>query len=677
MATCEPLFDCNLPEMLVVDLEQSCDVFKSRHLTAGAPAPSLADDGSKRRYSLQDSSLRPPAISSHHAEFISRTRSLQTVEQKHSQYITVGYKRQQNNNDCDTSSSESSAGGLEPPSISAQDASITTPATSVSSEKVDSPFLSNRGVPTDKSPGGSWMDLDMEEVAIAERRCSSMILHPPPLHHLTRRDDAGDLRSMSLNSGAPRPKLTSPSGSSSTIAKMSTTKEQERTISPPPPTKVPERRSSLSFHKQYPVLPQINVSPLLPPSRSTTSLPQETSSGLRPSPVPPETPKSQIIPNEDNRSSSTPSTGSPAGTLRTEQPTLMAGPLSPMIVSPQVDVESWLESSVDNYAYNSAHQRGGDVPHTPTPLPPDVIDTIRVSVSCFPETMLLCSSLSIETIRSLSRRLKYGTESLASESQTIVPSESKQNKWKWNPFQKQSSPSSDEAPSPPRNNYADVLTSRYNPGWVRNPDWSAIQNLFPAGTDYLCDALYAHIVAYNYITSLCPRSALINPTSRPASKSSSSKTPSDLDLRLSIDQRTSISDSMMIPHKAASLLGLQDDPDAPIPEPPSTRCNTLRSKRSLFALPKPPEGGRPRTSATPGPHGHRKVPSDQAGQTLKDLRLGLARCIARLVATLRLANSGQLPNAASTIEGITPPRREEDPDFMRALCEIVRVCEER
>ncbi|KAI0012078.1 hypothetical protein F4779DRAFT_125990 [Xylariaceae sp. FL0662B] len=671
MATCEPLFDCNLPEMLVVDLEQSSDVFKSRHLTAGAPSPALADDGSRRRYSLQDSSLRPPVISAHQADVVSRTRSLQTIDQKHSQYITVGYKVQQRNNDLDTSSSESSAGGLEPPSIATREATITTPATSVSS-KTESPFLSNSGASTDKFAGGSWMDLDMEEAAFTERRCSSLVLNPSPLHHhLTRRDDAGDLRSLSLNSGVPRPKLISPPTSPPpTTTNTTATDEQRNSVSPTPT--VPERRSSLR-HKQYPVLPQINVSPLLPASSSSRSLPQE-SSNLRSSPAPLETPRSEGVVNENYRTS-TPSTESPAATLRTEQTTHMAGPMSPSIVPPQVDVESWLESSVESYAYN-AHPRG-DMLHTPAPLPPEVIDTLRVSVSCFPETMLLCSSLSIETIRNLSRRLRHRTESLTNESQqTLGPSEqSKQSKWKWNLFQKQPSTPTEGPSSPQRNNFADTLTSRYNPSW--KPDWSAIQNLFPGGTDYLCDALYAHIVAYNYITSLCPRSALINPISRPASKSSSSKTPSDPDLRLSVELRASISDSVMIPHKAASLLGLQDDPNAPIPEPPSTRTNTLRSKRSVFALPKPPEGSRPRTAAAPGSGGHRKAPSDPGEHMLKDLRLGLARCIVRLVATLRLANSGQLPSSASTVDGIAPARREEDPDFMRALCEIVRVCEER
>ncbi|KXJ93830.1 hypothetical protein Micbo1qcDRAFT_158719, partial [Microdochium bolleyi] len=57
------------------------------------------------------------------------------------------------------------------------------------------------------------------------------------------------------------------------------------------------------------------------------------------------------------------------------------------------------------------------------------------------------------------------------------------------------------------------------------PAWASIKSVFPNGTDYLCDALYAHLLTYNYIDSLCPRVAspvTPAPTPRPRTANGSS-----------------------------------------------------------------------------------------------------------------------------------------------------------
>ncbi|KAI1766260.1 hypothetical protein GGR53DRAFT_519075 [Hypoxylon sp. FL1150] len=679
MGNFEPLMSFNLPELLAVDLEKSEEVFKSRQLTAGPPAPALSDDGSKRRYSLQDSSLSA-GPSFYPPDIMSRAKSLHNVHEKQAQFLTIRHKlHRTNTNDSDSASSESSA-GLIPPSIGTRDASVATAATSVASEKLGPPnqLKLQTVLRVEKLAGESWMDLDNEEATSPDRRYNSMINIPSPTQFLALQGDLGESRSMSLNAAVPRPILTSSLSApmSPTSIKTSGSEDQSHTKIPlTHPTTFPQRRSSLQY-KNYPVLPQINVS-LSQPTSPSQPTPKQLG-GDRSSPEVDMRPTASVsmLMHKVNMND---------GDARTEVDldANEAEPLSrdnsrlPEIAPPGVDVETWLESSVDNFPYYA--RTGGDGGHTPLPLPPEVIETLRVSIACFPDTMLQSSSLSIETIRSHSRKLRYKTPSpasLYSDSPTSVDSEQlKQSKWKWLSLKKQPSFPNQTPPSPQRSGFSE---RQYSPSWPRKPDWTAIQNLFPQGSDYLCDALYAHLVAYNYITSLCPRSALVNPHSRPTSKSSTASSELSLslslDLRTSIDMRSSISDGTGIPLKAASLLGLQDDPNAPIPEPPSSRCNTLRSKRSFFAVPKTGpsyESIRPMTSAG-GFTARRPTPPDQTDQLLKDLRLGVARCISRLVATLRMSNG-----VSSTGIDNAKLKREEDPDFMRALCEIVRLSEER
>lgn len=93
-----------------------------------------------------------------------------------------------------------------------------------------------------------------------------------------------------------------------------------------------------------------------------------------------------------------------------------AGPLTPLTAIPIADavlarppsprpalrsVQSWLNSSLQPCprAFNDDLTRV-------VPLPPDAMETLRVSIACFPETMLLSSSLTIETIRTYSRKVR-------------------------------------------------------------------------------------------------------------------------------------------------------------------------------------------------------------------------------------------------------------------------------
>ncbi|RYP61608.1 hypothetical protein DL771_010060 [Monosporascus sp. 5C6A] len=223
------------------------------------------------------------------------------------------------------------------------------------------------------------------------------------------------------------------------------------------------------------------------------------------------------------------------------------------------------------------------------------------------------------------------------------------------------------------------------------PDWVVVKNVFPAGTDFLCDALYAHLLAYNYITSLCPRASLTSTSRRP-------QTP------MSLAQQQRNSDGSMIPHKAASFFGLPGPmspsstliPEHPPPVPPAR--SALTQKKSFMRLARGScsdgergDNQRATTKVTWLDSDSNAAPTstwatlprsvavdsrcggDQALRDLQELRIGLAKCVARLVATLRLASYGRVG------DGPLPPDQQVriDPLFMRALCELVRCNEER
>ncbi|KAI5925732.1 hypothetical protein F4810DRAFT_708248 [Camillea tinctor] len=761
-------FACNLPELLAVDLEESSAVFQSRKLTAGAPAPALADDGSKRRYSLQGGSLAP-VFPSKHGDGSSRFRSLQTDDQKYSELFTIHVGMQKR---CSVASSECS-GGMEPPSIATtRDESVVTTATSVDMDrqtssnsamasasascKPSTPLLQN------KMAASSWMDLELDDGApsspIHIRRHSSMTDIPSPNHYLLRTQSATDPRSMSLNSRSVQTDLQKdPFAAFSTSnllesVEISSSSPQEKRLTRP--TKFPQRRSSLNY-KDYPVPPQFYISsprstlsPTSPPPAFSPprSVPKGSSPPRhRPPKIAPPPPPSNrgltietTMREEDKMSALSSDSGSACATpesRRGSQTTMM---MNPEIVSPRdINIENWLESTVDMFAHGS--QSKSDAHFPSLPLPANVIDTLRVSVSCFPETMLLCSSLSIETIRSRSRRVKHRADSMNSDPrspQSQTEPHPKQSKWKWLPSSKKQTTPPASPPGGPRNHnnnkqsashrggdFAfESLNSSSNPpspfGGVPLPkaEWAAIRNLFPSGSDYLCDALYAHLLAYNYITSICPRSALISPMTTSAATAAASAGVSaavalrpstarscssdSMEAGLPRSSTASISDGTQIPRKAATLLGLQDSGRAPVPEP----RGGLRSKRSYFVM-----GGGAASTAASTHHGHRHANSSDSGglsvaggggggsiltarpttsggtrpapdhseQTLREVRLGLARCIARLVATLRqngTTDGGESGGAGSWGGSLKP---EEDPLFMRALCEIVRCCEER
>lgn len=667
----EPLMDMNFPEMLAGDLGLSEGVFRSKNLTAGAPAPSLVDDGTRRHSSLQSSSFSAASsfgIASTYGgglttpsqqHILSRMRSLQDVHQDYGRAASRTAEAVPRKS-IESTSSESS-GGMEPPSVGTRDVSVTTTATSMSGRHSPGEKPSSS---VEKAPHYSWVDLGHDDGAAD--RCYSMgnLNRSPPRTFSARGNDDGS-RSMSMGAKTARPAVPAfdmPEIPKDRLASFLSSEKLSATEKQPlkPPTKFPTRRSSLHVTTDHLTIPQSRDTPSsaapvrsapLPPlpnpfsfNTDIFSSPTKISPPRDPRKPPVEEEARSMLSLRDEDEDDNVS----GGTTRMAPATLspynreMERATTPRVLSAPNDVDRWLEFSSLEFSQPGVNNG------TRMPIPTEILDTLRISVTCFPETMLLCTSLSIETIRSQSRKIRYRAPSLSNSTGETSPFEElppKQSKWRWLTTKRpQDSP-------PPAKLQSRSTAARPNTAHANsNPDWQAIKNVFPRGTDHLCNALYAHLLAYNYVTYLCPRSVVTPPAPRPSSRR---------DTDMETQPRPSDAASG-IPAKASALLGLEGSSSL---APPSSRTSTMHGR--------PPSSAGKRDNKSFTSAANRQA--NENDSALKDLRLALAKCIARLVGTLRLTSSANLGGSTCGSVDI----KDVDPLFIRALCEIVRCCEER
>ncbi|EEY16079.1 conserved hypothetical protein [Verticillium alfalfae VaMs.102] len=316
---------------------------------------------------------------------------------------------------------------------------------------------------------------------------------------------------------------------------------------------------------------------------------------------------------------------------------------------PLDEVQSWLDSSLDASQLEEGHRM---------PLPPDVVETLRVSLACFPETMLLCSSLSTETIRSYAKKVKHPANEPASL-HTPPPSP---KRWKWsNVLGQRRSVSSLKRDSLSQRHSTELNTCTESSTTTAcpspQPPWSRLRNIFPDGSDYLLDALYAHLVAYSYVSGLVPRSNTKHSNRVDRQPSTPNHERQSIESLKSRD-----SNSNDIPKKAAHLLGLQDA--ATPPSPHSPQAQRLRKKSSILDTLR----------------GSRLPLSTQStsmdSRPMKEIQVGLARCIGRLVTTLRVSPDEGAEDETLLLAGEDSKLENIDPLLVRSLCEIVRCCEE-
>ncbi|KAG8166338.1 hypothetical protein KVR01_002027 [Diaporthe batatas] len=387
-------------------------------------------------------------------------------------------------------------------------------------------------------------------------------------------------------------------------------------------------------------------------------------------------------------------------------------------------VQSWLDSSATTAHLTSPTDLTVTSPTTKAPIgsvrvAAEVLENLRISVGNFPETMLRTSSLTVQTIRSYSRKLRRG--GISSGDRGFGRDSDDYTFAAFDTHTMESVPVSMDRKSSLGNLRLKKLSLRgrklhlpsrqasaHNPPYVKEEDdfWppvdhhkysmlsnsspsrkssevsacvGALRSIFPDGTDYLLDGLYAHLIAYNYINSLCGAMPhMLSSPGQPGLRSRPSlnfppgvtsrtdlelQDRDDLAIRELQDEVSSSASTAVVPKKAASLLGLGA---THMGKPVRPRPGTLAGRKDKHGMATPPAAS---FSA-----------SLESESALRDLRDAIASNVKRLVETVK-----QCSAAAASRDGdddsedaaiLARSARELDPTLLRALCEVVRCYEE-
>ncbi len=748
MGTREPMVAFNLPELLVEDLESSGSIFASKAMTAGFPCAGLAAPYMGTTLSFQRP--RPPSGRRHEphqeqqlelAASKPRPRSLLASEPS----VSVGepnYGAYQEVQDQSPESFSVKLAGMEPPSIRTRHQSYTTAATSLS-RPCSSIYSHSTLSPASPAPSpcssfshersshGTWYEDEPEEsqledlgsslftartsisdphqpvsapsdedrmdvlqkqttdqdgipitpaVCLADGCCST---HSPPRTPVSQLqlEKPRIIDILPAAAGLARAGSTTRGRHGAESASIASEPQENSAAAPTAPG---ERQRRASYEGGAPEQETDPVMSFLATANGRTvidaSAPPPIPLARRGGPIrhphlgPPlltVMDESELLDDEEE-----------ASVKEYDQPP--PGVLKPSLA----DLRHRVDASAETMALSQHHTAHAPNLHPPgIPLPPEVMESLRISVSCFPETVLLTSSFSIETIRAYSKKVKhranFDRHLRSTDSDSIYSSTSdatrSSRRWYWLAHARRTSKQHPQS-QPPHPHPPVSLNNTSSPLPASNPSpiWTPIQNIFPRAPSHLCDALYAHLLAYNYITSLFPATATTTtkptPTARAPNSSATTTTASG------------------IPHKAATLLGMNldmgiTDPSAHRyqrpPVPPPSRSPSLRMRGVLVSRsrrPIPQQHQRPgtrsgsTTPATPlsgssgggssfGGHG-------MGEEAMREVRKGLGRCVGLLVAVMMDGRGAVEEKLAAGGVGAV------EPVLMRALCEVVRCAEE-
>ncbi|KAH7161227.1 hypothetical protein EDB81DRAFT_337292 [Dactylonectria macrodidyma] len=626
-----------LPEVLARDLEMCSAMFVAKNMTAGPPSTALAHEEKNQQRTM---SCPGRILTSPYQTASLRVQSLGAIEERNSVVSFLehrGYGTEETS-DLDSLHGTESSGGLGGPCIRIRQQSITTTATSLTSASGSAPspkvFQS-----WETSRGHSWIhdesddDIDIHEKVDATcERPIALSPRPPtppntdcvfdnmgsikelarsrtPLHQKTDSTDNTPSRRHELRSiNVPRRRASLSCPTTSTDAQS-----MSQSLSPSPDSKATCRRRRRFYqpshhtHNSYEGEVEHSNNFSFVASRHDDSNDREADSiGF----------DEDSIFDADLQSWPRPSTVY----IQTTPPP-----------SPLPTVQAWLEQSTPPYI----HQMPVDDLVKAVPLPPDVMETLRVSIACFPETMLLSSSLTIETIRTYSKKVKHPSGEIWREpARDLTPVTPRKSLWKKVVSHGRESISTRLHR---HQQSSDVVLVEATPrqGLPALPNaWAPLRHVFGSCSDYICDALYAHMVAYNYI----------------------SRVPRNQPPPLHRDSMTSCkSQNEDIPKKAASLLGL-DSPQHPFQPGVGRIAKTLSTPLWAFG----------KDEMTPG------ASSAAQDNTTRNIEAGLLRCILRLIGTARMmAEEGTSEERMMEYEP-----QEADMIFVRSLREIVRISEE-
>ncbi|KAG6002006.1 hypothetical protein E4U21_003574 [Claviceps maximensis] len=641
-----------LPELLARDLEMSSDVFASKDMTAGAPSvTSMTDEKSRARASKM--LLYSPYLAA------SSRVQLGAIEERKSMVSFLDHYDPalvEHHSDSASMTSHASSEEATPPSFRHRGSVVTT-ATSVGSVNCKARIPSLPELPHDCS----WVDGDSdkeerENDIFEDYNTGSLRPRPPtprgpdlgvrvkaavsrgnvpaswaePSQALHRRSysvsgDASTSTSQSCLVG-PRLKLPARSSSVASLQRQPSKSSAESSLS-----QLSGTRPHGSSMKRKPIkalgIDTITSNAVFSPHTRNVAVGPSRIHDPSPSP----TSDSYVESDDDSMYSPT------NKRLNKENPVFIRPPSPPQ---PLRSVQSWLNSSPQPCAWASYSEDNARV----VPLPPDAIENLRVSVACFPETMLLTSSLTVETIRSYAKKVRQPSMECPSimNGEILLPESTRRSLWrKVVPLRRSSQfsePKTSQIPSSSRHGHGSAPASSALPDTPK--PWAPLKNVFSCCSDYICDAMYAHIVAYNYISALVARSPMAHSVrGRPSTISTRDSQPQD-----------------DIPKKAASFLGLSAGGD-------SSASMGRYSQRQSSPLSDWTRDGMMRQRDT-GP-----TAQDNA---LRAIQGGLLRCISRLLTTAKLmAENGRGDEGLVEME-----TGEADMLFMRSLCEIVRMAED-
>lgn len=650
----EQRVDDYFPEVLVQDLELSKIIFEARSMTAGSPTSSSLlpfDDCTDKSIATMNTMnpYRASSLSPYQSGYL-RVQTLGAIQERNSMVSFLDQQEDERSGDaasdsCSaTETDASSVYDAAPPSFFLRRQSIDTnvPSLDPTKAKMTPPRLSAISPSESSRCESSWIETDSDvEDDREEDAIYGTVLHlsprpPTPPEFETRVDSRS-------SSGNMHKFLHRKSHSSTDAAALASPPGQHLSNS----TAQAWRPSSTQYSRHSHTQMQCPDSPdslYLPISQYTPPTPHSQSMHYMPD--------GGLARRASNRSIIRPANNHTTNATviddcaRTEYNQFVSSldskyaPRADSVYirpspppSPLPSVQMWLNGSAQLFSLPFQSDELARV----VPLPPDVMETLRVTTACFPETMLLSSSLTIETIRAYSRKARNpGAEfTPPPTSRCSTPTSSKQSLWRR--VVKRGSQQSNQRTRDVHTPTASLLQSPSLSSLESPKPWTSIKNVFGNCSDYICDALYSHIVAYNYISALVAR----YPTSLGCGRSCSSPVGSQHD---------------DIPKKAASLLGLNERAN-------STSAASIRSARRFSSS----HWGREDFIATSP-----LATSPHQDMAIRSIQTELLRCIRRLIATARLMAES---------DGVDEKMVEmdiEDADvlFMRSLCEIVRVNEE-
>ncbi|KAF4448707.1 hypothetical protein F53441_7916 [Fusarium austroafricanum] len=620
------MMDC-FPEMLARDLERSSSVFAAKNMTAGMPSSPVwfAEEQVSSRGMLSSSRI----ITSPYQSGSVRVQNLGSIEERQSMVSFLEHREngaEEIESDEESDSSTECSEAIEIPSIKLREQSIVTAATSLTSAS-DNPPSPKDLLTQDRGHEYSWIDIDSDDDE-AESEFRTQLATPQEAAALSPRPPTPPNREptfdITVMMEAPEPHLRRAYSCIDESPKHNSQHQRQFSVKSMDAPSIPPRKASLGIDP-------LDTAHRLQIPTFDSRISHDNQGYTKQS-------SSYTQRFRDETDNNTILLKSDFGSIELEiedKDTYMDNylPALPMSrpdtvyieqtppPSPLPTVESWLDDSNPPF-----------LPQTPVddlakavPLPPDVIETLRVSIACFPETMLLSSSLTTETIRSYSKKVRHPSVDAWSEPSPDSALHPRKSIWK-----KVVSHGRESTSSRRRLHSYDSNT---HSGAVASPvPWAPLRHVFPGCSDYICDALYAHIVAYNYVSRV--------PRSQPSG------------------QRASTSDSKSqgenIPKKAASLLGLGPHQMNPTP-------NVGRFAKK-FSAPLTVMGFVKEETST-------ATVQDNATRNIES---GLLRCISRLVATAKMIAEGG--SGEERLMDTEP--QEVDMVFVRSLCEIVRLSEE-